>query len=145
MSRRNLVPIAGPSAETSTQLADDRTRLALDRTRLALDRTLLAWVRTATALISFGFTIYKFFQNLPAPRTEELDRVLLGPRGFALVMIALGVGGLGLASRDYHRQMEGLLKKFVAYGPFERSKASTLAAVISGLGVLGFLIAFLRR
>ena len=30
---------------------------------VALDRTLMAWVRTATSLISFGFTIYKFFSS----------------------------------------------------------------------------------
>jgi putative membrane protein len=36
--------------------------LAYDRTRLACERTMLACVRTATALISFGFSIYSFFQ-----------------------------------------------------------------------------------
>ncbi len=41
---------------------DTGTRLAVDRTRLAHERTLMAWVRTATSLISFGFTIYKFFE-----------------------------------------------------------------------------------
>ena len=40
------------------------TRLAVDRTRLAYERTLMAWTRTATSLISFGFTIYKFFEYL---------------------------------------------------------------------------------
>ena len=40
------------------------TQLAVERTRLAYERTLMAWVRTATSLISFGFTIYKFFQFL---------------------------------------------------------------------------------
>ena len=41
---------------------DTGTKLALDRTWLAHERTMLAWVRTAASLISFGFTIYKFFQ-----------------------------------------------------------------------------------
>jgi uncharacterized membrane protein YidH (DUF202 family) len=36
--------------------------LAVERTRVAYDRTMLAWTRTATSLITFGFTIYKFFQ-----------------------------------------------------------------------------------
>ncbi len=40
----------------------DATRLAVDRTRLAFERTMMAWVRTATSLITFGFTVYKFFQ-----------------------------------------------------------------------------------
>ena len=42
----------------------DATKLAVERTRLAYERTLMAWVRTSTSLISFGFTIYKFFQYL---------------------------------------------------------------------------------
>jgi uncharacterized membrane protein YidH (DUF202 family) len=41
---------------------DSGTRLAIDRTRLAYERTMMAWIRTAASLISFGFTIYKFFQ-----------------------------------------------------------------------------------
>ena len=43
-------------------MIDTGTRLAVERTRLAYERTLMAWVRTATSLISFGFTVYKFFQ-----------------------------------------------------------------------------------
>ena len=43
-------------------MMDTGTKLAVDRTRLAYERTLMAWVRTATSLISFGFTIYKFFE-----------------------------------------------------------------------------------
>ena len=42
----------------------DSTVLAIERTRLAHERTLMAWVRTSTSLISFGFSIYKFFEYL---------------------------------------------------------------------------------
>jgi putative membrane protein len=42
----------------------DATQLAVERTTLAHERTLMAWVRTSVSLISFGFTIYKFFQYL---------------------------------------------------------------------------------
>jgi len=48
--------------EKSTPPLDTSTRLAYDRTRLACERTMLAWVRTATALITFGFSFYTFFQ-----------------------------------------------------------------------------------
>ncbi len=57
-------PTSTELAIQRTDLADDRTRLAVTRTVAALDRTLMAWIRTATSLISFGFTIYKFFQAL---------------------------------------------------------------------------------
>jgi putative membrane protein len=48
--------------------------LAVDRTWLAHERTLMAWVRTATSMISFGFTIYKFFQ-FEAGKETTLDVV----------------------------------------------------------------------
>lgn len=38
--------------------------LGYERTRMAADRTLMAWIRTSVSMISFGFTIYKFFQYL---------------------------------------------------------------------------------
>ena len=61
---------------------DTGTRLAVDCTRLAYERTMMAWVRTGTSMISFGFTIYKFFQDqndraqpaVPAP-TDWAARV----------------------------------------------------------------------
>jgi Domain of unknown function (DUF202) len=58
-------PMAAPRLSrraVDAQMIDAGTRLAVERTRLAYERTLMAWVRTATALISFGFTIYKFFE-----------------------------------------------------------------------------------
>ena len=58
MSEENL-----PIKKDSNELAEDRTNLAYERTALANDRTLMAWIRTSTSLISFGFTIYKFFQE----------------------------------------------------------------------------------
>ena len=71
---------------------DTGTRLAIDRTRLAYERTMMAWIRTAASLISFGFTIYKFFQlELKGPVPPQR---LIGPRGFALLMIGTGLVAL---------------------------------------------------
>ena len=63
----------------TTQPVDTGTRLAVTRTRLAHERTLMAWVRTAASLISFGFTIYKFFEiesgrGAVAPITSRADQ-----------------------------------------------------------------------
>ena len=61
--------------------------LAMERTWLAHERTLMAWVRTATSMISFGFTIYKFFQ-FQADKAEPGKHGAYGmfsPRDFALV------------------------------------------------------------
>jgi putative membrane protein len=127
-----------------TTLADERTDLAVIRTLQALDRTLMAWVRTATSLISFGFTIYKVFQQL-AQSTSAPPHRLLEPRGVALVLMGLGVGGLIAATIDYRRQRKAMQERFHSYGPFLRSPASGVATIICGLGILGFVLVVLRQ
>ena len=118
-------------------------RLALERTRLAYERTLMAWVRTSTSLISLGFTIYKFFQYV---RENQPPRdTLLGPRGVGLVMIGLGVGALILATIEHRYQTRVLRARFPQYGPFGRSLAVGVAAIVSGLGVLGFVLVVLHK
>ena len=127
-----------------TTLADDRTDLAVERTLMALDRTLMAWVRTATSLISFGFTIYKIFQQLTQIAPEGRPHVL-EPRGVALVLMSLGVGGLIVGTADYRRQTRALHKRFPNYGPFMRSPAMGVATILAGLGIIGFVLVFLRQ
>ena len=135
---------ANELAVERTTLADERTDLAVVRTLLAHDRTLMAWVRTATSLISFGFTIYKIFQQLADTIPEGVHR-LLEPRGVALVLMGLGIGGLVVADIDYRRQTKALKVRFHQYGPFVRSPASGVATIIAGLGVIGFVLVFLRQ
>src|SRR5258708_660327 len=67
---------------------------ALDRTRLAYERTLLAWVRTATGLITFGFSIYKFFQLQHDSGVAAASRRLIGAREFAILAICMGLAAL---------------------------------------------------
>ncbi len=127
-------PTSTELAIQRTDLADDRTRLAVTRTVAALDRTLMAWIRTATSLISFGFTIYKFFQALRESQRATEVHHLLGPRAVGLVMIGLGVGSLLWALIDYKAQMKGLHEDYKQYGPFRQSTAAAVATVICGLG-----------
>ncbi len=131
-------------AQERTDLADERTQLAVTRTIVAMDRTLMAWVRTATSLISFGFTIYKFFQGLRSDLAADQSGRLLTPRGVGLVMIGIGVFALIMATIDYRRQLRAVHEKYKNYGPFPRSLTASVAAVISGLGILGFVLVFLR-
>ena len=111
------------------------TRLAVDRTRLAYERTLMAWTRTATSLISFGFTIYKFFQYLREDRPLA-DTGLLGPRGFALMMIAIGLTALVFATVEHRHSMTTLRAE---YGTAPFSLAALVAGLIAILGVVGLL------
>ena len=87
--------------------ANASTVLATDRTRLAHDRTLMAWVRTSTSLISFGFTIYKFFQYLREQNEVRSNR-LFGPREYALLMISAGVVALLFATLQHRCDMKAL-------------------------------------
>ena len=109
-------------------------QLALDRTRLAYERTLMAWVRTATSLISFGFTIYKFFEYLKGEKAPIPER-WFGPREFALLMIGIGLTALLLATLDHRRHMQSLRE----YGPTPYSLAAVVAFLIAVLGILGLL------
>ena len=77
------------------QRLDTATELAFDRTRAAYERTMMAWIRTATSLITFGFTIYKFFQ-IEVPDRGQQNR-LIGPRQFAFILVSIGLFSLILA------------------------------------------------
>ena len=119
---------------------DANTRLALDRTRFAGERTLMAWVRTALALISFGFTIDKFFQFEGAEHAAARGR-LIGPRTFALLMIGIGLTALLLATVEHRRSLRAMRSE---YGSVPYSLATVVAALVGVLGVLGFISVLLR-
>ena len=65
--------------------------LALKRTFMAHERTLMAWIRTSTFLITFGFTIYKFFAYLVDADDTPLAGSMVGPREYALAMISMAM------------------------------------------------------
>ena len=91
---------------------DSGTRLAVDRTRLAYERTMMAWVRTGTSLITFGFSIYKFFQVERAVQLAPRSGQLLGPANFAVLMIAIGLVALLLATLENRRDLNRLKVDF---------------------------------
>jgi putative membrane protein len=119
------------------------TKLAVDRTRLAHERTLMAWVRTSTSLISFGFTIYKFFQYLRENQQGAAADTLIGPRGFALLMIGIGLTALILATVEHRRSLRALRTEYGALVPY--SIATIIGALIGLLGVLGLLAVAFRQ
>jgi putative membrane protein len=120
---------------------DTGTRLAADRTWLAHERTLMAWVRTATSLITFGFTIYKFFQLESGRSLPEATGGVLSPRAFAMIMIGTGLVALFLSTIE-HRQSMRLLR--AEFGTARQSVAGVVAAVVSVMGLLAFFAAMLR-
>jgi putative membrane protein len=122
--------------------ANESTLLAVDRTRLAHDRTLMAWVRTSTSLISFGFTIYKFFQYMQEQNQGAHNHRMLGPRQFAVLMISVGILALVFATIQHRRDMVTLRKH---YPEVPYSLATALAGLISLLGVVALLAVIFRQ
>jgi len=115
--------------------------LAVDRTRLAHERTLMAWVRTSASLISFGFTIYKFFQYLRGQNQLAQDR-LFGPREFAMALVIIGLTALVLATLQHRTEMASLRKHFASV-PY--SLATIVAGLVGLLGVITFAALILRQ
>jgi putative membrane protein len=115
-------------ARENTGLSRQRSELATDRTLMATDRTLMAWTRTSLAMISFGFTIYKFLESmkaegaLPGLRPE-------GPRNFGLALVILGVGSLAVASFQYWSMVRQL-------GRAEHRSPWTLTLIVACLIIL---------
>jgi putative membrane protein len=127
--------------ERSATLPDASTRLAVDRTRLSHERTLMAWIRTATSLITFGFSIYKFFQ-IELAREGSRSQRLIGPREFALFMIIIGLLSLLMATLEHRRDLQALR---VQYPDIPRSLARVVAACIAVLGLLALIAVLLRQ
>jgi putative membrane protein len=119
---------------------DQSTELAFERTRVAYERTMMSWIRTATSLITFGFSIYKFFQ-LEAP-ARALHNRLIGSRQFAYVLVSLGLISLLLATLEYRRNIRRLGAQYSSNQP---SLAVLLAAFISLLGILALIAMIFRQ
>ena len=120
----------------------ESTLLARQRTLLAMERSMLAWVRTAVSLISFGFTIYKFFEfdsgkgSIP-PVTSHL----LSPREFGMIMIGTGLVALAFATIDHRRNIKQMHDE---YGSTDRSVSMAVAVIVSVMGLLAFAAALFR-
>jgi putative membrane protein len=124
----------------SAQRVDTATELAFDRTRVAYERTMMAWIRTATSLITFGFSIYKFFQ-VEVPAREQGHR-LVGPRGFAFILVSIGLFSLILATLEHRQNIRTLGAR---YAGKQRSLAVLVAALISILGILALVAIIFRQ
>ena len=119
---------------------DRSTELAFERTRAAYERTMMSWIRTATSLITFGFSIYKFFQ------IERLNGApqgrLIGPRGFAFTLVCIGLISLLLATIEHRQNIRALGAQ---YAGNQRSLAVLLAALISILGIVALIVMIFRQ
>ena len=92
----------------------------------------MAWIRTSLSLISFGFTIYKFLQEM-----NKVQRITLqdqGPRNFGLALVSLGTVALIVASVQHVGFIKELRRN--DSGPHKLSLALMVALAICVLGLL---------
>jgi putative membrane protein len=113
--------------------------LAFERTILAENRTLMAWIRTAISMLSFGFTIYKFFHE---SGIGSHPGSLFTPRKVGMIMILLGLMAL-LWGLMEHRAVFKKLKK--GYPGIEKSKTTLLALLVLLFGLALFLGALFKQ
>ena len=117
------------------------TALAIDRTRMAYERTTMAWIRTSVSLISFGFSIYKFFDLFRKAEGAVPTKALIGPRGFALLMIGTGLFTLIAAVLERWRANRTMPRG----DKTQFSLANVVAALVAMTGVLTFVVVILRQ
>jgi putative membrane protein len=97
----------------------------------------MAWVRTSLSMISFGFTMVKFFEYLETER-----RLTVGwfgrswaPATLGLTLITIGTVALVAAVIQHWHALEELREEGLAPG---WSLALTVATVVAVLGVFAF-------
>jgi putative membrane protein len=129
--------------KSSNELALERTDMAVYRTIAAYDRTLMAWVRTSVSLISFGFTIYKFFQAIVEKGTQPTFG-LLGPRELGIIMLATGFAFMLLATIQNHIELKKL-KEMYPDVKFTANISKILAFMITLLAFFLLILAIFRQ
>ena len=90
-----------------TEMSMRRTGMSFQRTRMSADRTLMSVMRTALSLISFGFTIFQFFQKMQDAKVLEHVHA---PRNFGLALVVLGIAMLTIGIVYHVQFMVGLRK-----------------------------------
>jgi len=129
--------------EKNTEVNNDMlssTDLAFERTVLAYERTLMAWVRTSISMISFGFTIYKFFEE--TGRTEAGQHRLMTPRIVGMIMIGFGLLSLILAQVQHQ---VAIRKLKLSYPAVQKSLSTIIGILVLLFGLTLFFGALFRQ
>ena len=124
----------------SAPVLDDSTRIAYESMRASYERIMMSWIGTATSLITFGFSIYKFFQ-IETPGAGQQNH-LIGPREFAFALVSIGLFSLLLASVEHRQAVRALGAQ---YGTRRRSLAGVVAVMISILGIFALFAMIVRE
>lgn len=126
------------------------THFAWLRTRMAAERTLEAWVRTAISLISFGFTIVKFFERLNQIAGVAPPRNPNEPFYLGLLLIVIGILALAISVWQYKiatnylfsEQFQDAFRKPVL--PHGWTPTLAVAVLLCLVGIFAFVSLFSR-
>jgi putative membrane protein len=127
-----------PATATGT-VSPSNNDLALERNRLANERTMMAWIRTSVSLISFGFSIYKFFDFFRGEHVPSTG--IIGPRRFAIAMIGIGLFALAAAVGQHWWDARVIRKAGVG----RNSMSTVVAGLVAITGVLAMIAVILRQ
>lgn len=100
---------------------------------------MMAWIRTGTSLITFGFTVYKFFQI--EMKIATADQMLIGPREFGLALIGIGLLSLLLGTVEHARDLRALRQQYV---DMPKSMSGLIALVVGALGLCALVAVIVR-
>jgi len=143
-SEHGPAPAGEPAAprspiDESTQLARQRTTLAVERSFFAAERTLMAWLRTSLSMISFGFTLAKFFEYLQGQRGAPIVGrfgATWSPTVLGMAMVLIGTVALGVAVVQHRRRVAALRSAGL---PPQWNLAFIVAVVVAVLGLFALV------
>ncbi len=135
-------PRSSPGNEdpkTAQPPSDLRRPAALVRTAFSSEQTLLSWIRTSLSLITFGFSITKFFYYLG--ESQEGAQLSAGPRRMGIALVCVGLFVLVLAIVEYVQRLrrireQGLPKEIRSVLPI----SSAVAMLVIGIVALASIV-----
>ncbi len=101
---------------------------------------MLAWIRTSASLITFGFSVSKFFEIARAG--SAASSFLIGPEQFGFILVCLGLGSLALATLEYRAGVREIASH---YGGRMRSNAVIVAGILAVIGILALIGIVLQK
>ena len=103
----------------------------------------MAWIRTAISMIGFGFTIFKFFEYVPAG-TGNKGLVLHphAPRNLGLALVGMGTLALAAATWQHRCFLKDLGVSHVRH---KWSISFVVAVAVILIGMLVFYGVLLRQ
>jgi uncharacterized membrane protein YidH (DUF202 family) len=100
---------------------------------MALERSLMAWLRTSVALISFGFTIYKFMDALLEKGGVNINPQR--PRNIGMFLVLLGMGLLVLGLFEYKTAKKQLIEGTGRQPPVSMGMLASVCILFLGIFV----------